>query len=70
MIVRRKVEDARGRMWVRGLLDSDDYFDEVRSQARERARREVAAQLAGLNGNGRAKRAAAAAKSLPRVTAR
>lgn len=46
MVRREKVMDERGRLWVSGALDSDIYFAEVRRDARERARREVAARLA------------------------
>jgi hypothetical protein len=46
MVKREKVQDARGRKWVSGALDSDTYFAEVRRDARERARGEVAARLA------------------------
>jgi hypothetical protein len=45
MVRREKVMDAHGRQWVSGALDSDTYFAEVRRDARERARREVAARL-------------------------
>lgn len=46
MVKREKVTDARGRRWVSGSLDSDEYFAEARRNAREQARRTVAARLA------------------------
>lgn len=46
MVKRQKVVDDRGRRWVSGSLDSDEYFTEARRQARAQARRTVAARLA------------------------
>jgi hypothetical protein len=44
-MVRQKVADARGRGWVRGSLDPETYFAEVRRTAREQARRVVADRM-------------------------
>lgn len=46
MVKREKVTDARGRRWISGSLDSDEYFAEARRNAHEQARRTVAARLA------------------------
>lgn len=45
MVKRDKVVDDRGRRWVSGALDSEEYFTQARAQAREAARRSVAARL-------------------------
>ena len=46
MVRREKVTNARGRRWMSGSLPTEEYFAEARTQARERARRSVAARLA------------------------
>lgn len=46
MVKRQKVVDDRGRRWVSGSLDSDEYFAQARREARDQARRTVAARLA------------------------
>ncbi|HET8616298.1 MAG TPA: hypothetical protein VFL94_12295 [Actinomycetales bacterium] len=46
MVKRQKVVDDRGRKWVSGALDSEEYFAEARREARDQARRTVAARLA------------------------
>lgn len=46
MVKRQKVADDRGRRWVNGTLDSEEYFEQARREARAQARRTVAARLA------------------------
>jgi hypothetical protein len=46
MVKRQKVADDRGRRWVSGALDSEEYFEQARLEARAQARRTVAARLA------------------------
>jgi hypothetical protein len=46
MVIRQKVVDDRGRRWVSGALDSEEYFAQARREARARARRTVAMRLA------------------------
>jgi hypothetical protein len=47
MVRRDKVVDAKGRSWVSGKLGSEEYFAEARRNARDQARRTVAARLTG-----------------------
>ena len=46
MVKRQKVVDDLGRRWVSGALDSEEYFEQARREARARAMRTVAARLA------------------------
>ena len=46
MVKRQKVVDDRGRRWVSGALDSEEYFAQARREARAQARRTVASRLA------------------------
>jgi hypothetical protein len=46
MVKRQKVVDDRGRRWISGVLDSEEYFEEARREARAQARRAVATRLA------------------------
>jgi hypothetical protein len=46
MVKRQKVVDDRGRRWVSGALDPEEYFAQARREARVRARRTVAMRLA------------------------
>jgi hypothetical protein len=46
MVKRQKVVDDRGRRWVSGALDSEEYFEQARREARAQARRTVASRLA------------------------
>jgi hypothetical protein len=46
MVKRQKVVDDRGRRWVSGALDSEEYFAQARREARAQARRTVAYRLA------------------------
>lgn len=48
MVKRDKVVDPRGRRWVSGKLDAEEYFEQARRAAREQARRAVAARLASV----------------------
>lgn len=48
MVKRDKVVDARGRRWVSGKLDAEEYFEQARRTALEQARRTVAVRLAAV----------------------
>lgn len=53
MVKRDKVVDPRGRRWVSGKLDAEEYFEQARRAAREQARRTIAVRLAAAGSSRR-----------------
>ena len=49
MVKRDKVVDPRGRRWVSGKLDAEEYFEHARRSARAQARRAVDLRIAALS---------------------